>query len=321
MKEFLREIGLRYPSTRESVESILRIDTEIERLPTAPFFEPMSLVEVVNGKRRLLSLSADLLNAWRRHAAYGARIRLRSMEQGISNELQAHRILPAMVLARAHMEAAAQAAYCEQLLVDTAKSGAWDDIGETVLRTMLGTSLRIAAKRDPRVDEFIPPTEHVPLEIGETIKALDHFAAAGQAPVRHSQVVYSFLCEFAHPTLRGIRRFFESTDSDRGGWTIRYRTGDAPMVLEAEFAMALEIVLDEYAIRLCVLRAPPAELDRWRVSASRVQASLPGRSPLRMAGTASAPWRCLRWQNPRGLPNCPVERTAGSVQPGTSVTE
>jgi len=62
-----------------------------------------------------------------------------------------------MVLARAHMEAAAQAAYCEQALVDTAKSGSWDAISETVLRTMHGTSLRIAAKRDPRVGEFIAP--------------------------------------------------------------------------------------------------------------------------------------------------------------------
>jgi len=184
MKEFLRGIAVLYPSTRCRVESILRIDTEIDRLPAAAFFEPVSLVEVVNGKRRLLALSADLLNAWRQHAAYGARARLRSMERGIFSELQAHQVLSAMVLARAHMEAAAQAAYCEQVLVDTAKSGAWDDISETVLRTMLGTSLRIAAKRDPRVDEFITPTEHLPLEIGETIKALDRFVASGQAPAR-----------------------------------------------------------------------------------------------------------------------------------------
>lgn len=243
MREFLREIAARYPSTRGSVESILRIDTEIDRLPVAPFFEPVSLVEIVNGKRRLLALSADLLNAWRHHAAYGARARLRSMERGIFSELQAHRVLSAMVLARAHMEAAAQAAYCEQVLVDTAKSGAWDDIRETVLRTMLGTSLRIAAKRDPRVDEFIAPTEHLPLEIGETIKALDRFVAAGQAPGRHSQVMYSFLCEFAHPTLRGIKTFFDSTELD-GGWTIQYRTGDATTVLEAEFVMVLETVLE-----------------------------------------------------------------------------
>lgn len=243
MREFLRELAVRCPSTRGSVESILLIDTEIDGLPAVPFFEPVSLVEVAGGKRRLLGLSADLLNAWRQHAAYGARTRLRSMERGIFSELQAHRVLSAMVLARAHMEAAAQAAYCEQVLVDTANSGAWDDIGETVLRTMLGTSLRIAAKRDARVDEFITPTEHVPLEIGETIKALDRFVAAGQAPGRHSQVMYSFLCEFAHPTLRGIRTFFDSTDSD-GGWTIQYRAGDATTVFEAEFLMVLETVLE-----------------------------------------------------------------------------
>jgi len=241
MREFLREIAVRYPSTRSSVESILLIDTEIDRLPAVPFFEPVSLVEVADGKRRLLALSADLLNAWRQHAAYGARTRLRSMERGIFGELQAHRVLSAMVLARSHMEAAAQAAYCEQVLVDTANSGAWDDISETVLRTMRGTSLRIAAKRDARVDEFITPTEHFPLEIGETIKALDRFVAAGQAPGRHSQVMYSFLCEFAHPTLRGVRTFFDSTDTD-GGWTIQYRAGDATVVLEAEFFMVLETV-------------------------------------------------------------------------------
>ncbi|HAM56083.1 MAG TPA: hypothetical protein DCQ64_12030 [Candidatus Rokubacteria bacterium] len=244
MNEFLREIGVRYPSARDSADSILRLDTEVERLPAVPFFEPMSLVEVVDGKRRLLTLSSDLLNAWSQHAAYGARIRMRSTERAIFSELKVHRLLPAMTLARAHMEAAAQAAYCEQLLVDTAKTGAWDDIGEAVLRTMLGTSLRIAAKREPRVDEFINPTEHFPLEIGETIKALDRFAAAGEAPGRHSQVMYSFLCEFAHPALRGVKTFFESTDSDLGGWTIRYRTDGSETVSEAEFRMALEIVLE-----------------------------------------------------------------------------
>jgi hypothetical protein len=258
MREFLREIAVRYPRTRGSVESILLVDTEIDRLPTVPFFEPVSLVKVVDGKRRLLALSADLLNAWRQHAAYGARTRLRSMEQGIFSELQGHRVLSAMVLARAHMEAAAQAADCEQVLVDTANSGAWDDISETVLRTMFGTSLRIAAKRDARVDEFITPTEHFRLEIGETIKALDRFAAAGQAPGRHSQVMYSFLCEFAHPTLKGMRAFFDSTDSDEG-WTIQYRAGGATTVLEAEYVMALETVLENmrygYAASELLLRS------------------------------------------------------------------
>src|SRR6266849_388411 len=128
MREFLREVAVRYPSTRGSVESILLLDTEIDRLPAVPFFEPVSLVEVADGKRRLLTLSADLLNAWRQHAAYGARVRLRLLERGIFSELQAQRVLSAMTLARAHMEAAAQAAYCEQMLVDTAKTGGWDNI-------------------------------------------------------------------------------------------------------------------------------------------------------------------------------------------------
>ena len=148
-----------------------------------------------------------------------------------------------MVLARAHMEAAAQAAYCEQALVDTAESASWDGISETVLRTMHGTSFRIAAKRDARVAESIAPTEHLPLEIKETIKALDRFVAAGQVPGHHSQVKYSFLCEFAHPTLRGIRTYFDSADS-AGGWTIQYREGDATTVLEAEYVMAMETILE-----------------------------------------------------------------------------
>ena len=258
MSKFLGEIAVRHPSTRGAVESILRIDAEVDGLPTAAFFEPVSLVEVADGKRRLLALSADLLNAWRQHAAYGARTRLRLMERGIFGELQAHRVLSAMALARAHMEAAAQAAYCEQALVDAANSGSWDGISETVLRTMLGTSLRIAAKRDARVDEFITPPEHLPLEIGETIKALDRFVAAGQSPGRHSQVMYSFLCEFAHPTLRSVKTFFDTTDS-AGGWTIRYRVGDAGTVIEPEFVMVLETVLENmrygYAASELLLRS------------------------------------------------------------------
>jgi hypothetical protein len=243
MKEFLREIGARYPTTRESVESIRRLNAEIDELPIVSFLEPTSSVELVGGKRRLLALSSDLLNAWRQHASYGSRLRMRSMERGLFSELEACRLLGAMVLARAHMEAAAQAAYCEQLLVDTSTSGAWDDIGDTVLRTMLGTSLRIAAKRTPEVDEFITPGEHFPLEIGESIKALDRFAAAGEPPGRQSQVLYSFLCEFAHPTLRGIRTYFESTDCGPEGWTIRYRTDCNETISGTEFEIILGIVL------------------------------------------------------------------------------
>ena len=259
MREFLREIGTRYPAVRENAEAILRLDSDIDQLPAAPFFEPVSLVEVVDGKRRLLALSADLLNAWRQHAAYGCRVRLRSMERGVFSELKACRLLNAMALARAHMEATAQAAYCEQLLLDTAESGGWDGIGEAVLRTMLGTSLRIAAKRTPRVAEFITPPEHYPLEIGETIKALDRFVAAGEPPGRHSQVLYSFLCEFAHPTLRGIKTFIESSEHGRSGWTIRYLTNGAATILEPEFGMALEVLLENmrngYAASEILLRS------------------------------------------------------------------
>jgi hypothetical protein len=128
-------------------------------------------------------------------------------------------------------------------LVDTAQSGSWDAISETVLRTMHGTSLRIAAKRDARVAEFIAPTEHLPVEIGEIIKALDRFVAAGGEPGRHSQVKYSFLCEFAHPARRGIRTYFDVADF-AGGWTIQYREDDPTTVLEAEYFMVLETVLE-----------------------------------------------------------------------------
>jgi hypothetical protein len=55
--------------------------------------------------------------------------------------------------------------------------------------------------------------------------------------------MYSFLCEFAHPTLRGIKTFFDTVSSD-GGWTIQYRTGDASTLLEAELVMALETILE-----------------------------------------------------------------------------
>jgi len=244
MKAALRRIGARYPAVQQTVEAILRLDVEVDRLPTIPFFEPISLVEVVDGKRRLIDISPDLLSAWCQHAAYGSRVRMRSVERGIVSELEAGQLLCAMVLLRGHMEAAAQAAYCEELLVDAASSGKWDGMGEILLRTMLGTSLRIAARRVPEINEFISPAEHFPLEIGETIKALDRFAAAGHSPGRHSQVLYSFLCEFAHPALRGIRASFEATEDEFRGWTIRYRSDSREVISEADIPTALEILVE-----------------------------------------------------------------------------
>ena len=109
---------------------------------------------------------------------------------------------------------------------------------------MLGTSLRIAAKRVPEVDEFIAPFEHFPLEVGETIKALDRFVAEGDSPGRHSQALYSFLCEFAHPTLRAIRASFEATVHESQGWTIRYRSDGREVISEQDIPMALDILVE-----------------------------------------------------------------------------
>lgn len=244
MRDYLRRVAASYPVVRQPVDSILRLREEVNKLPTAPFFEPVSLVEVLDGKRRLAVTSAALINAWCQHVAYGSRVRLWSIEEGIVSELGAGRLLGSMVLARAHMESAAQAAYCEELLVDAANAGAWDRLDDIVLRTMLGTSLRIAAKRAPQVEEFISPGEHFPLEmIGETIKALDRFAA-GQTPGHHSQVLYSFLCEFAHPTLRGSKGFFEATDRGCEGWTIRYDSDGRELFDEKNIGMVLEILLE-----------------------------------------------------------------------------
>jgi hypothetical protein len=53
MRDFLRQNADRYPNIRDTVESILGLDAEVDRLPVTQFFEPMSFVEVADGKRTL----------------------------------------------------------------------------------------------------------------------------------------------------------------------------------------------------------------------------------------------------------------------------
>lgn len=225
-----------------------------------PFFEPRSLVVLEDGKPRLAAVAAVDLNAWRRHMADGSSVRMRALEVGMVAELAAGRMISAMATARAHMEVAGLAAHCCRALYNSGRSGDFASVEKLIARTYFGSSMRIQVKGTPGLDAYLRPEEVRPLRIGDLIKSMDDFRAAGEEPGTWSQLTYGLLSEYAHPAMRATSASFTDVlAEDSDGWQLRYH--EENRLDSAEAQMALEILLDNMRIG----HASAALLDRAEV--------------------------------------------------------
>jgi hypothetical protein len=171
---------------------------------------------------------------------------MQALEDSIFSQLADDRLTAAMAVARAHMEVAGLAAYCNNALYGVRRSGTWDKLTKLVQGTYFGSSMRIQAGGTPELADYLGPEEAYPSRPGELIKAMDVFEASGQEAGTRFQLMYGLLSEFAHPVMRGNKAFFEVVSETPDGWFIRYRAEDP---LDKEGAMmALEIVRDNMRI-------------------------------------------------------------------------
>ncbi len=76
------------------IDRIAEVDAAVGRLPYEVFREPVSLMEVGdNGHHQVLNLDSHYLTSWSRHIAYSMRVRLRTLEPGIVEELALLRLI------------------------------------------------------------------------------------------------------------------------------------------------------------------------------------------------------------------------------------
>ncbi len=246
MDAYTEGLGRCFPDLSDLVEHIKALRRQAARARD-PFFEHRSLVDFKDGKPRLAGVVAADFNAWRRHMADGSTVRMRELEVGTAAELAAGRMISAMAAARAHMEVAGLAAYCCRALYHSGRSGDFGPIEKLILQTYFGSNMRIQVKGTPALEEYLRREEVRPFRIGDLIKSMDDFRAAGEEPETRCQLTYGLLSEYAHPAMRATSASFtEVLAEDADGWQIRYH--EENRLDEAEARMALEILLDNMRV-------------------------------------------------------------------------
>lgn len=203
----------------ETAELILRLRNKGERLPLTPFAEPKSAVMIEKGKHKLLDVGPADLASWTRHIAAMTLCRMHCLETPVISNLVEPNILATMVLLRSHFETAALATYCLQELTKAAKNNDSAMLREIIAKTLFGTALKKHRGREP-VSALLTMTEGDTIRICHAVDAMDKYycqkAAEGELAI-----VYSILCEYAHPNHRSaldFMRFAERPD----GWIVTY---------------------------------------------------------------------------------------------------
>ena len=232
VSEALAELVRTNPELQETASFVAALYDEIGNVPLDPFFEPPSTIFLKkDGKelRELVGVRAQDLTSWTRHISASTLCRMRAVEEPIIENLVAGRTLATMVLLRGHFEAAAMAAYCLERLTEAARQDQPNALNDLIPKTLFGTALKKHSDKGLIAD--LPTKSHVSLKgltdikadtirICDAVESLDRFyyqeAAAGKLGI-----VYSLLCEFAHPNHRGVRDFMQAVDRD-DGWLISY---------------------------------------------------------------------------------------------------
>ena len=246
MRDPLAVILDTYPEQREIIHYIRSLQAQVEAVDRHSLFEPLTLVEVIDEKQSLLSLTPQYIDAWRQHVANSTHVRMRCLEGGIFEEMANSRLLCAMAIVRAHMECAALAAFCEMALVDAAREKKWERLKEPIFSTLFGTFLLTSEMRVPKFEGTLLQGATTPIEIARAIEAMDRFVAASPASPQRYRQNYSFLSEYVQPTMRSNRCFVDIVEQTAEGWILRYNSDEK--VTESDLLIGLEMVLDNMRV-------------------------------------------------------------------------
>lgn len=234
-----------FPAAASTIDRICQIHRLVDSLPIASFFEPKTCF-VLGDKPQPLILDADVLATWIQHISHGARVRLRSLEHGFLSELNACRLMTAMILARSHMEVAGLAAYAEHALLAASETGKWDDLKPIIHQMLFGTSFRFEKQLQSLQDE-LPLEATIPVRPKLLLEAMDDFLTAMSDCEPHCRGLYALLCEYAHPNIGGAKAFAEVTRNVNGtGWHHQYRRDED--ISEHDVVRAAEILLTNMKI-------------------------------------------------------------------------
>jgi hypothetical protein len=237
----------KFPSCIPFLAEFKRLRAEVVRVPLPRFFEPkVALVTKGGAPPELLALDAVSLSSWASHIACGARARMHALEDAVCRLLDLQEVVPAMALVRAHLETSGFAAFGAGSVRKCADTGNWEEMKRIIPRTLFGTSLKLE-KKARAIRETILPSDLEPVRIAAMVDAMDQFAEQNVTPVAHwFRGAYSILCEYAHPTIRGMKPFCEILNDAGDGWHLQYRFSQS--LTEGEAVMAISILTESMRV-------------------------------------------------------------------------
>jgi len=201
---------------------IVRIRNYCLTIPFDTFFEPVSIIEGLGKKRKLINLTPEMVNAWVKHVCYSSKVRMVNLEEASLSELSQARLIPAMVLIRSHLESAGLACLCQEELRKWIKTNDSKSIRELIPATFLGTSLFRAKKKDESLEDMLFLSEHDKVPSSRLVSALDNFFTTSD-PTGRAHSLYGFLCEYTHPNMRALRDHIDIVEHEIEGWFHDYQ--------------------------------------------------------------------------------------------------
>lgn len=228
-----------FPSCAAYLIELERLGGEVDSIPIAPFFEPIALLHSRGWDEpaELLALDAATLTSWAAHLSSGCRVRMRALENAVYHQLAEKQLLPAMALARAHLETAGFVTYGLERVGHCADKGNVDEMKEIIPKMLFGTSFKCEKKAEA-LQELIEFSDQRPVWTSTLIDAMDRFAEQTDTPSAHYyRILYAILCEYAHPTMRSLKPFCEVTKETTDGWHLTYSYKES--VTDTDIANAL----------------------------------------------------------------------------------
>lgn len=228
---YLGYIESKFSGVSENIASIRKVAKATRGFDLPEFVEPKTwlirnssdvAVEIDQKSSDVtVEIDADLLAAWICHMSYSSRLRMELLEDAVIRSIAQSELLVASTLARGHMEAAAWAAYTNEELVKSSNSGSWEKLKKLIPKMLYGSA--VAGEKNNLPSDAVLMTLIEPSSIMKAIDALDRFlSTVVDKKGRSSRVLYAILCDYAHPTIGGIRHLFDSTSESSESWTIQY---------------------------------------------------------------------------------------------------
>src|SRR5258708_7266299 len=180
MDDLIAALKARHPKRAETLEAIAAIVDVVDSLPFEPFFEPVSVLSIHQGKRQMFSLTARNVAAWATHVAYACRVRMRALESPILREIHDGHLTASATLLRGHLETAGLAAHAFLTVTDAAKSGDKERLDDLMRKTYFGTALVKETKNVPELEQYLDFSDQCTAQARELVSSLDRFLERDQ---------------------------------------------------------------------------------------------------------------------------------------------